>query len=60
MKKLTVKTFLLLLGLSLAVILFAYGCIRLFLPYADKNSAKRSLEESTQQLADRLSKTSRS
>ncbi len=59
MKKLTVKTFLLLLGLSLAVILFAYGCIRLFLPYADKNSAQRSLEESTQQLADRLRKTSR-
>lgn len=59
MKKLTVKTFLLLLGLSLTVILFAYGCIRLFLPYANENSARRSLEESTQQLADKLRETPR-
>lgn len=60
MRKLTKKTFVLLLAISLAVSVLVYGCIRLFLPYADKNQAKHVLEEKAQQLVEKLRKTERS
>lgn len=54
MKRLTIKTFVLLLVLSMAVIFFAYGCIWIFLPYANKKQAQRRLDERTQMLVSEL------
>lgn len=48
--KLTIKTFFLLLLLSLTIILSAYGCIWIFLPYANQKLAQRSLDRQTEQL----------
>lgn len=50
MNKLTIKTFFLLLLLSLTISLSAYGCIWIFLPYANQKLAQRSLEQQTEQL----------
>lgn len=58
--KLTLKTFLLLLLLSLTILLSAYGCIWLFLPYADQKLAQRSLDQQTQQLVSILRITQKS
>lgn len=60
MKRLTIKTFVLLLVLSMAVILFAYGCIWIFLPYANKKQAQRKLDEKTEQLVSELRTTKKS
>lgn len=57
MKKLTAKTFLLLLILSLTVLLFAYGCIWIFLPYANRKQSQKEFEEKTGQLAIMLRTT---
>lgn len=57
MKKLTAKTFLLLLILSLTVLLFAYGCIWIFLPYANRKQTQREFEEKTDQLVITLRTT---
>lgn len=57
MKKLTAKTFLLLLILSLAVLLFAYGCIWIFLPYANRKQSQKEFEEKTEQLVITLRTT---
>lgn len=54
MKKLTVRTFLLLLILSLFVLLSAYGCMWIFLPYANEKKAQRTLNEKAAQLVDDL------
>ena len=54
MKKLTLKTFLLLLGLSLTISIFAYACIWFFLPYTNKNQAQRELHIKTEQLISEL------
>lgn len=54
MKKLTIKTFLILLILSLAVSLFAYCCIWFFLPYTNKNQVQRELDKKTEQLISTL------
>ena len=54
MKKLTFKTFILLMLLSLSVNAFAYGCIWVFLPYADRNHAEQELESKTKQLVSQL------
>ena len=59
MHKLTTKTFFLLLILSLTIILSAYGCIWLFLPYADQKLAQRSLDQRTQQFVSCLWTTAR-
>lgn len=59
MHKLTTKTFFLLLILSLTIILSAYGCIWLFLPYADQKLAQRSLDQRTQQFVSCLWMTAR-
>lgn len=58
--KLTLKTFLLLLLLSLTILLSAYGCIWLFLPYANQKLAQRSLDRQTQQLVSILRTTQKS
>lgn len=60
MHKLTLKTFFLLLLLSLSVTLFAYGCIWIFLPYADQKSARRNLARQTEQFVSCLWTTPRS
>lgn len=60
MNKLTLKTFLLLLLLSLAIILCAYSCIWIFLPYADKKLAQRNVEQQSEQLVSRLWTTPKS
>lgn len=54
MNKLTTKTFFLLLALSLAILLSAYGCIWIFLPYTDQKLAQRSLDQRTQQFVSCL------
>ena len=54
MNRLTTKTFFLLLALSLAIFLSAYGCIWIFLPYADQKLAQRRLDQQTQQFVSRL------
>lgn len=53
-KKLTLKTFLLLAALSLSVCLAAYGCIKFYLPYADKHQAQKTLEKRTARLTEEL------
>lgn len=58
--RLTVMTFLLLLLLSSAISLFAYGCIWFFLPGADLKRAQRSLDQETQQLISSLWTTCKS
>ncbi|MDE6917438.1 MAG: hypothetical protein K2P39_11665, partial [Lachnospiraceae bacterium] len=58
--RLTVKTFLLLVLLSSAISLFAYGCIWFFLPGADLKRAQRSLDQETQQLISSLWTTCKS
>lgn len=50
MKKLTQKTFALLLAISLTIGVLAYVCIWIFLPYADQNRASRQLEQKTNDL----------
>lgn len=57
MNKLTLKTFLFLLLLSLTIILSAYGCIWFFLPYADRKLAQHNMEQQSEQLVSRLWKT---
>ena len=57
MKKLTAKTFLLLLILSLAVLLFSYSCIWIFLPYANQKQSQKEFEEKTEQLVTMLRAT---
>lgn len=52
--KLTIKTFLMLLLLSLAILLSVYGCIWIFLPYANQNLAQRRLDQQTEQLITSL------
>lgn len=54
MKKLTQKTFLVLLGLSLTISMLAYICIWIFLPYANQNRAKQELEQLSEQLISEL------
>ncbi|MBQ7944525.1 MAG: HAMP domain-containing histidine kinase [Lachnospiraceae bacterium] len=54
MKKLTQKTFLVLLGLSLAISVLAYICILIFLPYANQNRAKQELCLQSEQLISEL------
>ncbi len=54
MNRLTTKTFFLLLALSLAILLSAYGCIWIFLPYADQKLAQRRLDQRTQQFVSCL------
>lgn len=54
MKRLTGKTCILLLALSLTVSLFAYGCIWLCLPYMNQNQAQRRLDEKTALLVEQL------
>lgn len=53
-KKLTKKTCLLLMALSLAVCLLCYGCIWFFLPYAGQRRAYSKLEQRTQELVHKL------
>lgn len=60
MNKLTVKSFLFLLLLSLAITLSAYGCIWIFLPYADQKRAQRSIEQQSERLVSRLWTTPKS
>ena len=60
MNKLTIKTFLLLLLLSMTILLSAYGCIWFFLPYADQKLAQRSLDQRTRQLVSCLWTTPKS
>lgn len=60
MNKLTIKTFLLLLILSWIILLSAYGCIWLSLPYANKKLAQRNLEQQSEQLVSCLRKTKKS
>lgn len=57
MKKLTLRTFLLLLALSLFVLLSAYGCIWIFLPYATEKKARHTLEQKSSEFADALRTT---
>lgn len=59
MSRLTRKTFLFLLLLSLVTILSAYGCIWLFLPYADQKHAQRSIKQLSKQLVSCLWTTPR-
>lgn len=59
MNRLTTKTFFLLLALSLAILLSAYGCIWIFLPYADQKLAQRRLDQQTRQFVSRLWTTAR-
>lgn len=54
MKKLTLKTFALLLALSLVISGIAYLCIWLFLPDVGKQRSKRLLETETEQLIAEL------
>ncbi|MDE7274533.1 MAG: HAMP domain-containing histidine kinase [Lachnospiraceae bacterium] len=54
MHNLTLKTFLLLLLLSLTILLSAYGCIWLFLPYASQTLSPHRLERQTQQFVSSL------
>lgn len=54
MHKLTLKTFLLLLILSLIILLSAYGCIWIFLPYADQKLARRNLALETKEFVSSL------
>ncbi|MDE6619506.1 MAG: HAMP domain-containing protein, partial [Lachnospiraceae bacterium] len=54
MHNLTLKTFLLLLLLSLTILLSAYGCIWIFLPYANQKHAQRSLDQQTEQFVSSL------
>lgn len=54
MKKLTLKTFLMLLLLSLTIILSAYGCIWICLPYADQKLAQHNLAKQSEHLVSRL------
>lgn len=54
MNRLTAKTFFLLLALSLTILLSAYGCIWIFLPYADQKLAQRRLDQRTQQFVSGL------
>ena len=60
MNKLTIKTFLLLLLLSLTILLSAYGCIWIFLPYADQKLAQQSFDQQTKQLVSCLWNTRKS
>ncbi len=60
MNKLTIKTFLLLLLLSLTILLSAYGCIWIFLPYADQKLAQHNLDQQTEQFVSRLWVTQKS
>lgn len=53
-KKLTQKTCLLLTALSLAVCLFAYGCIWFFLPHVDRRRAEKELKGQAEQLVRKL------
>lgn len=59
MNRLTTKTFFLLLALSLAILLSAYGCIWIFLPYADQKLAQRRLDQRTQQFVSCLRTTAK-
>lgn len=54
MKKLTIRTFILLLILSLFVLLSAYGCMWIFLPYANEKKMQRTLDEKATQLINDL------
>lgn len=54
MHKLTLKTFFLLLLLSLTILLSAYGCIWIFLPYADQKLARQNLKRQTEQFVSSL------
>ena len=54
MKKLTQKTFLLLLSISLIIGALTYICVWIFLPYADKNRARHQLEQRTDELVSML------
>lgn len=54
MKKLTQKTFWVLLGLSLTITILAYICIWIFLPYANQNRAKQELQRQSEQLITEL------
>lgn len=54
LNKLSFKTFVLLLLLSLSVSLFAYSCIWIFLPYADQKLARQNLARQTEQFVSRL------
>lgn len=60
MKKLTLRTFVLLLALSLFVLLSAYGCIWIFLPYASEKKAQLALERKSSEFADALRTTAQS
>lgn len=57
MRKLTIKTFCVLLVLSLMICFFTYACIWFFLPYAGGGRGRRILDEKAQQLAARLRET---
>ncbi|MCM1182233.1 MAG: HAMP domain-containing histidine kinase [Roseburia sp.] len=59
MKKLTARTFLFLLLLSLFISLLAYGCIWIFLPYANEQKAQHALERKSEQYAALLRGTKR-
>lgn len=59
-QKLTAKTFFLLLLLSLSVCLLAYGCIWLFLPYANQKFAQKNLTRQTTQFVSNLWMTPKS
>lgn len=59
MNRLTTKTFFLLFALSLAILLSAYGCIWIFLPYADQKLAQRRLDQRTQQFVSCLRTTAK-
>lgn len=59
MKKLTLKTFVLLLGLSLTISIFAYICIWFFLPYTNKNQTQKELHIKTEQLISELRLTAK-
>lgn len=54
MKKLTIKTFWMLLALSMIICFFAYACIWFFLPYADRKRAQHELQEKTGLLVSEL------
>ena len=60
MNKLTIKTFLLLLLLSLTILLSAYGCIWIFLPYADQKLAQQKFDQQTEQFVSCLWNTRKS
>lgn len=54
MKKLTVRTFALLVALSLAICAVAFICIRVALPYAGRSRSRRLLISETEQLVSAL------